>query len=228
MHQIFIVFILIALLAMIIGLIKPGVVLFKSSNPSRGKVLAYAWLTIIASGVLFNVTMPPEVKAGMDAKQKVADAAEAEKVTADAAKDAAEAAEEQRQKQAEEEAERRAKAKENAKILFDYYNQYPGNYKAGEFEQELVDGKILYECKANGKYPLYFGWIEIKSTIYAGYAVSKDEKPARLYMWSVDYGDSFKAAFRGEEYIEGLRTQISTMFGCNLPEKKILLGQNQS
>ena len=226
MYQIFIILILVAMLAMIIGLIKPGVVLFKSSNPSRGKVLAYTWLTIIASGVLFNLTMPPEVKAEMDAKQKVTDAVEAEKEAAEAANDAAEAAEEQSKKQAEEDAERRAKGRESAKILFDYFNKYPGNYRKGEFEQDLVDGEMLYECKANGKYPLYFGWIEIKSTIYAGYAVPKDDKPSKLYMWAVDYGDSFKLSFKGEEYIEGLRTQISTSFGCNPPEAKVLLGQN--
>lgn len=229
MYEVFLGIAVFAFLAMVVGLLKPGWVLFKSSNPTRGKVLAYAWGTMIVSAVLFNVTMPPEVTAEMEAKRKAEDAVQAAKDAAEAAeekkRELAESAEKEKQRLAEEKAERRAKARAGAEKLFSFYQADPGNFTPGRNEQELVDGELLYECKVAGKYPLYFGRVVMKTTIFGGMVMPQGGNPEELYIFGVDFGDRLAMAFRGEEYVDALLNTISGQYGCAIPEKKVMLGK---
>lgn len=223
MYEAFLLIAVVAFFAMLIGLLNPKWILFTSSKPSRGKVLLVTWSVMIAGAVLYDVTMPPEVKAEMEAKREAENAAEAEQ----AAKELAAAAEQEReQKLAAEAAERKANARAGAEKLFKYYEGFEGNYRKGEFEQELLDGEITYECKVAGKYPLYFGRLKMRTTIFGGMVMPADKDPADLYIYVVDMGDGqFQGAFRGEEYVDVLLNTITGQYGCSIPEKNVMLGK---
>lgn len=208
---------------MIIGLLNPKWVLFKSSKPSRGKVILFTWSVMIASALMYDFTMPPEVKAEVEAKREAEKAEEA----AQEAKEAAEEAEREReQKLADEAAERKANARAGAEKLFKYFEGLEGNYRKGAYEQDLLDGEITYECKVAGKYPLYFGRLKMRTTIFDGMVMPADKAPSEVYIYIVDMGDGqFQGSFRGEEYVDGLLDTITGQYGCSIPAKNVMLGK---
>lgn len=84
----------------------------------------------------------------------------------------------------------------------------------GAYEDEMVGGEVLYECKIGGVYPAYFGYLIIRQTLMI--QPNPDAKPFAVYIAGIDYGDRLRLMTQapetgGKGAIDFLRTQ-----GCEI------------
>lgn len=99
--------------------------------------------------------------------------------------------------------------------LFSYYERLQGDGSNGDQEEELIGGRVLKECQVGGKYPAYFGWVNVKLTFVSGYPVT-NQAPEKWYVFAVDYGDHFSGMTASEQTQDRVQSIYAEMgaLGC--------------
>lgn len=86
----------------------------------------------------------------------------------------------------------------------------------GVYSDELIDGEVLFECKAEGKYPGKFGWLKLRMTF--NQMAMKNSKPFYMYVGGIDYGTK-RMAFGPQQSDTGGSGIIGRLelAGCDIP-----------
>jgi hypothetical protein len=102
-----------------------------------------------------------------------------------------------------------------AGTLYRYW-QLKNAPEPGQYEDKLVGGKMLFQCKVGETYPAYFGYLVIKETFSLGFP-TPGSKPYTVYLSAIDYGDhSSISTGPQEEQGAGPLSELRAR-GCEVP-----------
>lgn len=102
-----------------------------------------------------------------------------------------------------------------AETLYKYW-QLKNAPEPGQYEDKLVGGKMLFQCKVGEAYPAYFGYLVIKEAFSLGFP-TPDSKPYIVYISAIDYGDHSSVAIGPQEENGAGPLSELRVRGCEVP-----------
>jgi hypothetical protein len=86
----------------------------------------------------------------------------------------------------------------------------------GEYETELIDGDLMFQCKIGGKYPAYFGYLKLRETFSMG-RPTPNSPPFVLYVSAIDYDGRMRIIVQAHDTAGAGAIADLESKGCEVP-----------